>query len=151
MQCNPANSNVVAAHNIPYGTIIYIKDLDGKAGGGTAKDSKSGAVLKDLGQKNNGVFFVGDTGGPYFDFDINTSVFSGKTNMDVTVLEWGTMSIPFWSFTDAINYYDKLGQWPLYPDAVRTYRKMGGCTINFFKFKETDKNINQNPKWTMIV
>ena len=71
--------------------------------------------------------------------------------MNVTVLEWGTNEKSFWSFTDAINYYDKLGKWPLYPDAVRTYRKMGGCTINFHKFKDTDKNINQNPKWTMIV
>lgn len=151
VQCNPANSNVVAAHNMPYGTIVYIKDLDGKAGGGSVKDSRTGSVVKDLGQKNNGVFYVGDTGGPYFDFDINTSVFSGKSNMNVTVLEWGTNEKSFWSFTDAINYYDKLGKWPLYPDAVRTYRKMGGCTINFYKFKETDKNINQNPKWTMIV
>lgn len=151
VQCNPANSNVVAAHNMPYGTIVYIKDLDGKAGGGSVKDSRTGSVVKDLGQKNNGVFYVGDTGGPYFDFDINTSVFSGKSNMNVTVLEWGTNEKSFWSFTDAVNYYDKLGKWPLYPDAVRTYRKMGGCTINFYKFKETDKNINQNPKWTMIV
>lgn len=150
VQCNPAYNNIVAAHNIPYGTIIYIRELDGKAGGGSVRSSNNGSEVKNLGQKNNGIFYVGDTGGPYFDFDINTTTFSGKSNMDVTVLEWGTSSTPFWSFTDAINYYDKLGKWPLYPDAVRTYRKMGGSTIKFYKFKETDKNIDQNPKWTMI-
>lgn len=150
VSCNPANSNVVAAHNMPYGTVIYIKELDGKAGGGIIKDSRTGEAIKNLGTEKNGVFYVGDTGGPYFDFDINTHVFSGKTNMDVLVLEWGTNSKSFWSFTDAMNFYDERGEWPKYPDAVRSYRKMNGCTINFHKFKDLDKNINQNPKWNMI-
>lgn len=71
--CNPANGNVAAAHNIPYGTVIYIKELDGKAGGGSVKDYSTGKVIKNLGASNNGVFYVGDTGGPYFDFDLNTT------------------------------------------------------------------------------
>lgn len=150
VHCNPANGNVVAAHNMPYGTVVYIKELDGQAGGGAVKSLKTGKVVKELGAPKNGVFYVGDTGGPYFDFDINTVVFSGKKNMDVLVLEWGDNSTPFWSFTDAINFYDKRGQWPLYPDAVKTYRKMNGCTINFFKFSSKDQYINQNPKWTMV-
>ena len=87
VRCNPNDGNVVAAHNIPYGTIIYIKDLDGTAGGGTVKNGKTGAVVKSLGAPKNGVFYVGDTGGPYFDFDICTYAFSQKKNMDVVVLE----------------------------------------------------------------
>lgn len=150
VKCNPSDGNIVAAHNMPYGTVIYIKELDGKAGGGYVQDSRTGETIKNLGTKNNGVFYVGDTGGPYFDFDINTHVFSGKTNMDVLVLEWGTNSKTFWSFTDAMNFYDDRGEWPKYPDAVRSYRKMNGCTINFFKFKDLDKYINQNQKWLMV-
>lgn len=150
VKCNPSDGNVVAAHNMPYGTIIYIKELDGKAGGGTVKSNKTGAVVKNLGQSKNGVFYVGDTGGPYFDFDICTYAFSQKKNMDVVVLEWGTSTTPFWSFTDAMMFYDRLSQWPKYPDAVRSYRRMNGCTINFWKFKDTDKNISSNPKWNMV-
>lgn len=87
VRCNPNDGNVVAAHNIPYGTIIYIKDLDGIAGGGTVKNGSTGAVVKSLGASKNGVFYVGDTGGPYFDFDICNYAFSQKRNMDVVVLE----------------------------------------------------------------
>lgn len=148
--CNPANNNIAAAHNIPYGTIIYIKELDGKAGGGVVKEYGTGKTLKNLGASNNGVFYVGDTGGPYFDFDLNTTAWNTKANTDILVLEWGT-NMNFWSFTAAINYYDKRGEWPKYPDAVRAYKKMNGCTINFTKFSKDDANINQNSKWTSIV
>ena len=71
---------------MPYGTVIYVKHLDGKAGGGIVKNS-SGKVMKNLGQPKNGVFYVGDTGGPLFDFDLNTSAYSAKENHDVVVLE----------------------------------------------------------------
>ena len=147
VRCNPNDGNVVAAHNIPYGTIIYIKDLDGTAGGGTVKNGRTGAVVKSLGAPKNGVFYVGDTGGPYFDFDICTYAFSQKKNMDVVVLEWGSHDKPFWSFTDAMNNEGR--SFPKYPDAIRSYKRMNGCTINFFKFKDKDKNINST-QWASI-
>lgn len=149
--CVPSNGNIVAAHNIPYETIVYIKELDGKAGGGTVTFKNWLGVVshtKNLGQPKNGVFLVGDTGGPYFDFDICTNAFSQKTNMDVLVLEWGKSKIPFWSFTDAIN--NEGSRFPRYPDAIRSYKRMNGTTINFFKFKDKDKGLSQSSKWTSI-
>ena len=149
--CIPSESNIVAAHNMPYETVIYIKELDGKGGGGTVAFKNWLGITthtKNLGQVNNGVFIVGDTGGPYFDFDICTNKFSNKGNMDVLVLEWGKSKIPFWSFTDAINNEGRA--FPKYPDAIRSYKRMNGTTINFFKFKDKDKGLSQSSKWTSI-
>ena len=70
--CDPTIGNIAGVHNIPYGTILYIKALDGIAGGGNVLDYNTHKVIKNLGAPKNGVFYAGDTGGPYTDFDINT-------------------------------------------------------------------------------
>lgn len=64
------NSKIAAAHNMMTGTEIYIP------------------ALKYL--NGNGRFIVGDTGGPSFDFDINTPKNqSFKDTYDVYVIKWG--------------------------------------------------------------
>lgn len=62
-----------ASHNLPYGTQVYVPDIQKKGIG-------------------DGIFMVVDTGGHVFDFDFNmdnTSLnkFGGKQNMDVYVLK----------------------------------------------------------------
>lgn len=73
-------SKAVAAHNMPYGTKIYMPRLKGK------------------GPNPSGIYTVTDGGNAGFDFDIYCppSVYNsngaGKDRMDVYVLEWGTMN-----------------------------------------------------------
>lgn len=115
-----------AAHNMPFGTKIYIPDLDGVA----------------VGNNTTGVFTVKDTGGHLFDFDIHTpNIDLGKTNKDVYVLEWGNTKRIASSFIGIItdDAYAKK-----YQEGWRLYRDMKGQTIKFWKFKDEDKAANLN-------
>lgn len=125
--------NVVAAHNIPYGTKIYIPDMDGHGGGGKAGNM-------DLGPKNNGVYRVADTGHPYFDFDVyGAGKVIGKECHDVYVLSWGT-NTNMWSFTDATRDAKKKGNFE--QAAWKKYLNLGPKTLGFLKFNQEDANFN---------
>ena len=115
-----------ASHNMPYGTKIYVPDLAGKAG--------------------NGIFTVTDTGGCFFDFDIFTSTWSGKANMDAYVLSWGSGKTAA-SYTWAINYYLGNGRWSGLIAPWNTYKNMGGKLINFTKFSQEDATITSHPNY----
>lgn len=133
----PVGPNVVAAHNIPYGTKIYIPDMDGHGGGGKAGNMN-------LGPKNNGIYRVADTGHPYFDFDVyGGAPIISKGNHDVYVLEWGT-NTNMWSFTDAVRDAKKKGNFE--QDAYDLYINKGPKTLGFLKFNQEDANFNiSNP------
>ena len=112
-----------ASHNMPYGTKIYIPGLAGQAG--------------------NGIFTVTDTGGCFFDFDIFTNTWSGKTNMDAYVLSWGSGKTAA-SYTWAIDYYVGNGRWSGLIKPWNTYKNMGGKLINFTKYNSEDANITSH-------
>ena len=117
-----------ASHNMPCGTIIYIPAL-------------KGVINKD------GIFEVEDTGGMSFDFDMFISNSNkgkiGKKNMDVYVLKWGNKKMTT-SYTYIINYFKKQGRFEQYRKSWELYLKMGGKLVNFWKFKDEDKNLNKN-------
>ena len=115
-----------ASHNMPYGTKIYIPGLAGKAG--------------------DGIFTVQDTGGCFFDFDIYTTTWSGKTNMDAYVLQWGSGKISN-SYTWAINLYNSRGTWSKYIPAWNTYKNMGGKLMTFTKFNQEDATITSHKNY----
>ena len=146
--CTPQDNNIAAAHNIPYETLIYIKELDGKGGGGEVviKDG-SGRVVNtlNLGSKNNGVYAVVDTGGPYYDFDICTYSFYEKSSWDVIVLQWGKHQKKPQSFSGAIK--QEGSKFPRYKEAFNNYKSMNGCTVNFWKFNSDDKGLTQSALW----
>ena len=116
-----------ASHNMPYGTKIYIPGLAGKAG--------------------TGIFTVQDTGGCFFDFDIYTTTWSGKTNMDAYVLEWGTSSKIAESYTWAMDLYNKRGTWGKLKAAWVAYKNMNGKLVNFHKYRNEDANIKNHPNY----
>ena len=120
------NNAHCASHNLPYGTKIYIPGLEGKAG--------------------NGIYTVEDTGGCFFDFDIRTTSWSGKSNFDVYVLEWGSGKIAN-SYTWAIDLYNERGTWSTYVSAWNTYKNMGGKLINFTQYNSEDANIKSHPHY----
>ena len=115
-----------ASHNMPYGTKIYIPGLKGKAG--------------------TGIFTVQDTGGCFFDFDIYTTSWSGKTTMDAYVLEWGSGKISK-SYTWAMDLYNKNGSWNRLKSAWVNYKNMGGKLVGFLKFNQEDANITSHPNY----
>lgn len=135
-----------AAHNMPYGTKLYIPALKGKYG------------------CSDGIITVADTGGHGFDFDLYLATSEqamsrlGYSNMhtEVYVLEWGKGKVAA-SFTYIIEYYNKnLKRNDGKPGAYRFHRlfkeqmKHGGCTINFYKFQNDDANIRQQPWWNQL-
>ena len=61
-------------------------------------------------------------------------------NTDVYVLEWGTGSLS-WSFTEAIEWCNNYYGVGTFHTSWTNYMKYGGCTINFWKFKDNDKDI----------
>ena len=132
--------NAVAAHNMPYGTIIEIPQLKGQMGGGTFRSSKTGKTYN-LGEKNNGRFIVADTGGPFFDFDI-WGYTGGKKNMDVKVISWGEGEGMAWSITEAIQDAQRRGTWNKLQRAFNnTNTTYGGFkTKKLSKFKNHDLN-----------
>lgn len=107
-----ANGTVCAAHNLPVGTIVYIPSL--KSINGT------------------GEFKVADTGGPYFDFDINTTKSIGKGAHDAYILSWGTGRVMY-SFESAIAEQQKLGKWNSLRSAYDNYK--GQFVTENFKYK----------------
>ena len=115
-----------ASHNMPYGTKIYIPGLAGKAG--------------------TGVFTVQDTGGCFFDFDIYTTTWDGKQNMDAYVLEWGTGKVAK-SYTWAMDLYNSRGTWNNLKSAWVTYKNMNGKLVNFLKYNQEDSNIKSHPNY----
>lgn len=131
--------NAVAAHNMPYGTIVEIPQLKGKMGGGTFRSSKGKTY--DLGPINNGRFIVADTGGPFFDFDI-WGFSGGKVNMDVKVISWGEGEGMAWSITEAIQDAQRRGTWGKYQKAFNnSNNNYGGFkTKKLSKFKNNDLN-----------
>ena len=116
-----------ASHNIPYGTKVYIPELAGKAG--------------------DGVFIVQDTGGCFFDFDIYTTTWNGKANMDAYILEWGSSSKISKSYTWAMDLYNSRGTWNKLKSAWVTYKNMNGKLVNFLKYDQTDANIKNHPNY----
>ena len=115
-----------ASHNLPYGTKVYIPSLADKAG--------------------NGIYTVQDTGGCFFDFDIYTTSWSGKQNMDAYILEWGTgKTAP--SYTWAIDLYNSRGTWKTLVSAWNTYKNMGGKLISFTKYNNEDANIKNHKNY----
>ncbi|WP_123053246.1 hypothetical protein [Clostridium sp. JN-1] len=97
--CN-GNGSIVAAHNMRAGTQIYIPQL---------KYINSA-----------GIFTVGDTGGPFFDFDINTTQDLGRSAYDVYVLKWGEGPM-MQSFESAIQEQKSYGQWGRYQGVYNQY------------------------------
>ena len=119
-------NSTCASHNMPYGTKIYIPALAGKAGGG--------------------IFTVTDTGGCFFDFDIFTNTWSGKTNMDAYVLQWGSGKTAA-SYTWAMDLYNSRGTWNSLKAAWNTYKNMGGKLMTFTKYNNEDANITNHPNY----
>lgn len=97
-----AKGRIAAAHGMPAGTKIYIPALKGKV-------------------NNTGIFEVLDTGGPFFDFDINTTYPIGKVLLDVYILSWGRGK-KLQSFAAAIAEQQKLGQWDRYSQAYYNWK-----------------------------
>ena len=121
-------NKTVASHNLPYGTKIYIPQLNGQCG--------------------DGVFTVTDTGGCFFDFDVCTNKSLGKTTMDAYVLEWGSDTTKIAnSYTWAINLYKEKGTWDRYKSAWDKYKTMGGKLIGFTKYSQEDANITSHPNY----
>lgn len=119
-----------AAHNMPYGTKIYIPKLKGKYG------------------NKSGIYTVHDTGGYCFDFDLYLADTDKKASrmlpdpifVDAYVISWGKGKTAR-SFTSmakfCVNYYGAFA----FHDSWTKYMKKGGCTINFWKFNDVDKDI----------
>lgn len=117
-------------HNMPYGTRLYIPALKGKFGNST------------------GIYTVRDTGGFTTDFDLLIAstnseaekLLGNPINTDVYVLEWGSGKTA-WSFTEAIEWCNNYYGIGYFHTSWVNYMKYGGCTINFWKFKNDDKII----------
>lgn len=107
-----ANGKMCAAHNLPAGTIIYIPSLK---------------HVNDTGE-----FKVEDTGGPYFDFDINTTVNIGKQARDVYILSWGSGKMMY-NFDAAIQEQIAKGKWNPSDPAYVDYK--GKFVTENFRYK----------------
>lgn len=94
------SGSIVAAHNMRAGTQIYIPQLKYV--------------------NSTGIFTVGDTGGPFFDFDVNTTQDLGRSAYDVYVLKWGDGSM-MQSFESAIQEQESYGQWGRYQGVYNQY------------------------------
>ncbi|MBV7274841.1 hypothetical protein JMF89_12345 [Clostridiaceae bacterium UIB06] len=95
------SGKIVAAHNMRAGTVIYIPDL------------------KYI--NSTGIFTVGDTGGPFFDFDINTNQDVDKGPHDVYVLSWGDGPM-MQSFDAAKQEQIRYGQWNRFKSMYENYK-----------------------------
>ena len=118
------------AHNMPYGTKLYIPATVGRFG------------------NKNGIWIVGDTGGYTTDFDLLIAktekqaekLLGSPLTTDVYVLEFGSKKTA-WSFTEAIEWCNNYYGIGTFHTSWNYYMKNGGCTINFYKFKDDDKTI----------
>lgn len=118
------------AHNLPYSTKLFIPSTVGKFG------------------NKDGIWEVKDTGGYTTDFDLLIAKSDSQAEKllgnplvtDVYVLEWGNGKTA-WSFTEAIEWCNKYYGVGAFHTSWKTYMKYGGCTINFWRFKDHDKTI----------
>lgn len=123
-------SKSCGAHNMPYNTKLYIPSTVGKFGNET------------------GIWTVKDTGGYSTDFDLLIAksdkeaekLLGNPLTTSVYVLEWGDGKTA-WSFTEAIEWCNKYYGVGAFHTSWKTYMKYGGCTINFWRFKDHDKTI----------
>lgn len=121
---------VCGAHNLPYSTKLFIPSTVGKFG------------------NKDGIWEVKDTGGYTTDFDLLIAksdkeaekLLGNPLVTDVYVLEWGNGKTA-WSFTEAIEWCNKYYGVGAFHTSWKTYMKYGGCTINFWRFKDHDKAI----------
>lgn len=121
---------VCGAHNLPYSTKLFIPSTVGKFG------------------NKDGIWEVKDTGGYTTDFDLLIAksdkeaekLLGNPLVTDVYVLEWGNGKTA-WSFTEAIEWCNKYYGVGAFHTSWKTYMKYGGCTINFWRFKDHDKTI----------
>ena len=121
---------VCGSHNMPYGTKLYIPSTVGKFG------------------NKNGIWEIRDTGGYTTDFDLLIAksdkeaekLLGNPLTTSVYVLEWGDGKTA-WSFTEAIEWCNKYYGVGAFHTSWKTYMKYGGCTINFWRFKDHDKTI----------
>ena len=120
-------SKTCASHNLPYGTKVYFPELKEKLGG-------------------DGILTVTDCGGPYFDFDICTTVSLSKSTTDAYVIEWGTGQVAQ-SYYKSIDQQKELGQWDKYKSAWNKYKELGGKLINFTRYNQEDTNIKNHPNY----
>ena len=116
-------AKTVGAHNMPYGTKLYIPYLKGKFG------------------NTDGIVTVTDTGGYCTDFDIFLDKDSDKSAekkwgnprfLDVYVISWGTKRVA-WSFTEAVKFCKGYYGLSTFHVAWTEYIKYKGCTIKTFK------------------
>lgn len=92
------DGTLCAAHGMPFGTKVYMP------------------AMKHI--NGTGIFEVADVGGPYFDFDLNTTKNVGKIMTDAYVLEWGTKKANY-CFPLAMVYEHKYDRW--YKDRSNDY------------------------------
>ena len=122
-------NKAVAAHNMPYGTKIYIPELKGKV-------------------NSDGMFTVQDTGGFCFDFDVLTSkansAISGNKSYKAYVVSWGSGKIAA-SFTKMKETCDKYYGPNKFKSAWNLYKTYGGSTMELLKFQQDDANIKNQP------
>jgi len=127
-------AKTVGAHNMPYGTKLYIPYLKGKFG------------------NTDGIVTVTDTGGYTTDFDIFLDKSSDNEAekkwgnprfLDVYVISWGTKRVA-WSFTEAVKFCKGYYGLSTFHKSWTEYIKYQGCTINLWKFKEDDKTFKEN-------
>lgn len=120
------------AHNLPYNTKLYIPSTKKYNG--------------------DGIWYVKDTGGYTTDFDLLISKSASEAvkmmvsplDTDVYILEYGDGKMS-WSFTEAIEWCNGYYGIGYFHKSWTYYMKYGGCTINFWKFKDDDKTIKSQP------
>lgn len=120
------------AHNLPYNTKLYIPSTKKYNG--------------------DGIWYVKDTGGYTTDFDLLISksaseavkMMGSPLDTDVYILEYGDGKMS-WSFTEAIEWCNGYYGIGYFHKSWTYYMKYGGCTINFWKFKDDDKTIKSQP------
>lgn len=120
------------AHNLPYNTKLYIPSTKKYNG--------------------DGIWYVKDTGGYTTDFDLLISksaseavkMMGSPLDTDVYILEYGDGKMS-WSFTEAIEWCNGYYGIGYFHKSWTYYMKYGGCTINFWKFKDHDKYIKSQP------
>lgn len=120
------------AHNLPYNTKLYIPSTKKYNG--------------------DGIWYVKDTGGYTTDFDLLISksaseavkMMGSPLDTEVYILEYGDGKMS-WSFTEAIEWCNGYYGIGYFHKSWTYYMKYGGCTINFWKFKDDDKTIKSQP------
>ena len=130
----------VGSFNLPFGTKLFIPELKGKFG------------------NKDGIVTVTDTGVGCTDFDLfldETSDSKAERKlgnpMRVTayVIEWGKGRTG-WSYTESYSWAYNHGNLSSFRTAFKDYIKYGGTLINFYKFKNLDKDIRSSKYWKIL-